>query len=108
MVKSCAEHKDRSSATMCHQCHKPICRSCTLVTPQGSFCSSECSLLRRESKGEMKRPRAGFVVQVAALFVLLVAGFVGIHLAAPKALKRFDLIGGVLERIKNVPSDSHR
>ena len=37
MTRVCVNHKELPSATMCFQCHKPVCKSCTIVMPQGSF-----------------------------------------------------------------------
>lgn len=90
--------------TMCHQCHDPICKACSLITPQGVFCSSHCSVLNREVKERLKEPRprelAGFFTKVSVAFVLIVVGFMGIHIAASngiQSLKRIDAIGLVLK-----------
>jgi hypothetical protein len=103
MSKTCVNHKEAPSISMCFQCHKPICRSCTVVTPQGTFCSSECSLLNREFKEKQKEPKpkdtTGFFTKMAAAFVLIVVGFMGLHLAASKwpKLKPIDVIGRILD-----------
>jgi hypothetical protein len=104
MARTCINHKDVPSATMCHQCHHPICKSCSLVTPQGIFCSPECSILNREVKERLKeeKPRefGGFFTKAAAAFVLIVVGFMGIHIAATHGmpqLKRVDIIGLILK-----------
>jgi hypothetical protein len=102
MSKTCVNHKEAPSVTMCFQCHRPICKSCTLVTPQGSFCSSECGLLHREFKEKQKEPQpkdtAGFFTKTAAAFVLAVVFFMGIHGLATKVpkLKSIDMIGRIL------------
>ena len=103
MDRTCINHKDVPSATMCHQCHKPICKSCSLVTPQGIFCAPECGILFREFKEKMKegKPKeiGGFFTKAAATFVCSVVGFMGIHMAATHgmpALKRVDVIGMIL------------
>ena len=102
MSKTCVNHKETPSITMCFQCHRPICKSCTVVTPQGSFCSSECGLLNREFKEKLKEPKpkdtAGFLTKTAAAFVLVVVFFMGIHWLASKVpkLKPIDMIGRIL------------
>jgi hypothetical protein len=102
MSKTCVNHKETPSVTMCFQCHRPICKSCTLVTPQGSFCSSECGLLHREFKEKLKEPKpketAGAFTKMAAAFVLVVVFFMGIHGLAGKVpkLKPIDMIGRIL------------
>jgi hypothetical protein len=104
MARTCINHKEVASATMCHQCHHPICKACSLVTPQGIFCSSECSILNREVKERLKegKPKelGGFFTKAAAAFVLTVVGFMGIHMAASHGmpqLKRIDVIGLILK-----------
>lgn len=108
MVKTCVNHKEAPSITMCFQCHRPICKSCTIVTPQGSFCSSECGLLNREFKEKQKEPRAKqpmgrlvAMLQLTAAFVLICLVFVGINAAAKRhpKLKKIDLMGLVLEAL---------
>jgi hypothetical protein len=102
MSKTCVNHKETPAITMCFQCHRPICKSCTVVTPQGSFCSSECGLLNREFKEKLKEPKpkdtTGFLTKTAAAFVLVVVFFMGIHWLASKVpkLKPIDMIGRIL------------
>ncbi len=103
MGKVCVNHSSQPAVTMCHQCHKPICKSCTMVTPHGSFCSSECSVINREFKSKMKagQPKKGSAGKVVVLLVLLAILVIGgIHMAAKmggvEAAKRFDLIGTML------------
>src|SRR5262245_26823109 len=110
MSKTCLTHKNTPAITMCTQCHKPICQSCTMVTPAGRFCSSECSILYKEMKtklgtgGEKKSGGA-----LKAIFVLLcfVAAVFVIHLAATDKkvsddhwLKKIDLLGRFLDQQK--------
>jgi hypothetical protein len=108
-AKSCVNHPERASATMCRRCRKPICVPCTVVTPQGSFCSPECGVMHRafrERSGEEKAARrTGFFTMAAAIFVMLIVAFVGIHVAASKGVapaKRIDLIGKVLEKVETL------
>jgi hypothetical protein len=104
MSKTCVNHKETPSISMCFQCHKPICRSCTVVTPQGTFCSPECGILNREFKEKQKEPKpkelGGFFTKTAAAFVLIVVGFKAIHLTASKVpkLKPIDVIGKILDQ----------
>ena len=53
-TKLCLTHRDRKATSFCHRCHRPICTECTLVTSQGSFCSSECHVLARDFREKMK------------------------------------------------------
>ena len=101
MEKMCLRHRQTPSSTMCHECHKPICRSCIMVTPVGSFCSSECDIMFREMKKRI--PKASKVPGGKAVLLglcLVVLAFFLIHLAArsnPK-LKEYDVIGRFLGR----------
>src|SRR5207249_10295492 len=100
VAKACINHKDQPSVTMCHQCHRPICKACTRVTPHGSFCSSECSIQNREFKerlrtGETRAP-GGIAIKLFLFLLIAVLGVVGIHMAAKKGFKMarsVDLIG---------------
>lgn len=103
MAKVCMNHTHQVAVTMCHQCHKPICKSCTMVTPHGSFCSSECSVINREFKHKMKASQSekGAKAKIAIFFVLLVVLILGgIHVVAKigkvEAVKRFDLINALI------------
>ena len=108
-ARTCVNHKDQPSATMCHQCHKPICTSCSLVTPQGTFCSPECVILNRDFKEKMKADKEpqgmskleGLLKLVVA-FLLISLGFYGIHVAAQKVprLKKADMIGRLLDALQ--------
>lgn len=105
MAKTCFNHKDAPASTMCHQCHHPICKACSLVTPQGIFCSPECNLLNRDVKARLQEgaptgmTRLETMLKLIAAFVLICLGFGGIHMAARKVprLKKIDLIGRVTE-----------
>jgi hypothetical protein len=103
MARTCINHKDTPSATMCHQCHHPICKSCSIVAPLGTFCSTECSILNRDVKERLRegkpREKGGFFTKAAAAFVMFVVGFMGIHIAAGrvKALQKVDVIGVILK-----------
>jgi hypothetical protein len=118
MARSCINHKDAPSATMCHQCHHPICKACTLVTPQGIYCSPECSILNRDMKERLKQgtPKDGMrkleaLIKLIAAFLLICLGFFGIHVAAQKVpkLRNADVIGRLLDvfqaREKGLPRD---
>jgi hypothetical protein len=117
MAKSCFNHKDAPATTMCHQCHHPICKACSLVTPTGIFCSPECSLLNRDVKARLQESdpkgmtRLETLLKLMVAFVLICLGFGGIHMAAERVpkLKKIDLIGRVMEigkaREKGLPLD---
>jgi hypothetical protein len=91
---------------MCHQCHAPVCRSCTTVTPHGSFCSSECSTRNREFKetlqaGGAKAGGGGVALKLFLFLLLAVGTLAGIHLAAVRGFapaRNVDLIGRLLEK----------
>ena len=105
MSKTCLNHKDVPATTMCHQCHNPICKACSLVTPLGIFCSPECSILNRDVKTKLQDTGPKGMTRLETLLKLLVAlvliclGFGGIHMAAQRVprLKRIDMIGRVLD-----------
>lgn len=104
MGRMCNVHTNQPSVTMCHQCHKAICKSCTMVTPHGTFCSSECSVIFREFKEKMKgsapKSSGGAAKGLLSLIVLVVLIVVGIHVGARygniQALKGYDILGKFL------------
>jgi len=104
MSKTCINHREAPSSTLCHQCHVPICKACSIVSPQGTFCSPECSVLHREMKSRLAEPAPkgmpkleGLIKMVVAL-TLVVVGFFGIHVAAERVpkLRKMDMIGRLL------------
>jgi hypothetical protein len=105
MSKTCVNHRETPAATMCHQCHVPICRACSIVAPQGTFCSPECSVLHREVKARIAEPaprgmpRLELLLKLVAAFALSWVGFYGIHVAAARVpkLRRVDVIGRLLQ-----------
>jgi hypothetical protein len=106
MARTCINHKDAPSATMCHQCHHPICKACSLVTPQGTYCSPECVILNRtvkerlqEGAGKEGMSKLEGLIKLMAAFLLICLGFWGIHVAAQKIpkLKKADVIGRLLD-----------
>lgn len=105
--KYCVSHPNAPSVSHCHQCHKPLCKSCVMVTPAGSFCSSECSIIYKEMKAKLGgggRKKGGNAAKVLMFVVLLaVAGVLVIHLMArgkdsDHPLKKLDLLGKYLDR----------
>ena len=114
MSKACASHPERAAATTCHRCKKAVCRSCVLVTPDGSYCSSECMVLQREQKDRERAEKEGWnpggYTKGAAVFAFIFAFFILLHIGATwgsprvsRALSRIDLIGkflGSLDRLK--------
>ena len=105
MSKTCVRHREAPAATMCHQCHSPICTPCSIVTPRGTFCSPECGVLFREFKEKAAVPETGGMPRLEVLLKLVLAGlllcvgFYGIHVAAGRvpALRKADVIGLVLQ-----------
>ena len=103
MAKTCINHHNQTSVTMCHQCHNPLCKSCTMVTPHGTFCSSECSVLFREFKEKLKvgaGQKSSIGMKLVFLLLLGIAALIGIHVASEKgvgAVKKLDVIGMLLE-----------
>src|SRR5437773_6246386 len=101
--KNCANHPNAPSVTVCHQCQKPICKSCVMVTTTGTFCSSECSIISKELRlkagGGGGRRKGGGAGMVAVFVVLLaIAGLFGVYFAAKKQpsdhwLRKINLIG---------------
>ena len=101
--KYCINHEKIPATVHCFQCHKPICQQCVMVTSNGSFCSSTCSVTYKEmqlhlkGKPEKKGSGLGVLVKLVIVAVLAVAG---IHVAARyfgvDALKGFDLVGKLL------------
>jgi len=93
---------------MCHQCHTPVCRACTTVTPHGSFCSSECSLRHREFKekirtGEVKAGGGGVALKLFLFLLLAVGALAGIHVAAVRGFgpaRNVDLVGRLLDKAR--------
>jgi len=117
MSKTCINHRETPSSTFCHQCHVPICKACSIVSPQGTFCSPECSVLHREMKSKLAEPalkgmpKLEGLLKMVAAFTLVCIGLFGIHMAAlrvPK-LRKADMIGRLLEvfsaREKGLPID---
>jgi hypothetical protein len=109
MSKTCVNHKETPSITMCFQCHRPICKSCTVVTPQGSFCSPECGLLHREFKEKVKvdNPASGMrrletLLKLLISFVVVCGILYGVHLVAQRQpkLRRIDMIGRLMDVFK--------
>jgi len=112
MAKVCLTHQDRPAATMCRQCHRPVCTSCTLVTPQGSFCSTECSLLFRNFQAEWKAtgtPRSGLLKGAVGLVFVAVMLILAVHLMARGGIpvaKKIDLVGALLQAVREKSAEA--
>lgn len=109
MAKHCVNHSGQQAVTMCHQCHKPICKSCTMVASHGSFCSSECSVIFREFREKMKASaagrRSGLGMKLVIIFFLAAGALVLIHLGARNGvepLKGIDVIGRILKNVETL------
>jgi hypothetical protein len=104
--KNCLKHKDQPSVTMCHQCHHPLCKSCVMVTPAGTFCSSECSIIFKEMKaklGDKKKKGSSAGLVFVFIVLLAVASLFVIHFAARDKehdhfLRKIDVIGRFLDK----------
>ncbi len=104
--KNCANHPNAPSVTVCHQCQKPICKSCVMVTTTGTFCSSECSIISKELRareGGGKKKKSGAGMALAFLLLVVVAGLFGVYFAAKDQpadhfLRKIDLIGKILNK----------
>lgn len=109
MAKRCLSHPNQPAITMCHQCHKPICKSCTMVTPHGSFCSSECSIIFREFREKLKASAAarkgGLGLKLVLALFLVMGVFVLIHVGARGGigpLQGIDVIGRILRNAETL------
>src|SRR6185295_871359 len=102
-AKTCANHDEQPAVSACGQCHKDLCKSCVMVTPAGTFCSSECSVLCRELKAQGGTgAKASSIGMKLVLFVLLLAaGAFLVHLAPMTTGKPYDVIGMILKKTQN-------
>lgn len=110
MAKTCVHHKETPAATMCHQCHLPICTACSIVTPRGTFCTPECGILFRDFKDrqgseqeDKSYSKITVLIKLVAALLLMGLGFVGINQAAEHGvpqLRCIDVIGRVLDLFK--------
>jgi len=99
-AKTCANHHDQPAVSACGQCRKDLCKSCVMVTPAGTFCSSECSVLHREMKSQSGAPKksSGAAMKLVLFLLLVLAAAFLIHLAPQTKGTQFDLIGRLLNR----------
>jgi hypothetical protein len=98
-AKRCAVHGDQNSVSACRQCSKELCKSCVMVTPVGTFCSSECSVLHREMKahqGSGGKKSSGVGAKMFVVLLLLVAAAFAIHLAPPTTGQPYDVVAKLL------------
>lgn len=80
----CINHPKALSSTMCFQCHKPICRSCVVVMPQGQFCSTQCSALYANMKAQLaaaRRPAPSKLVVAGGVIMFVLALTLAYHFA---------------------------
>ena len=78
--KACLNHNDREAVAQCHQCHKPICKSCLKQDPAGSFCSTECLTKYKDFKARFKEPNLRKPSFVKGLVGLVVGGEILVYL----------------------------
>ena len=100
-TKHCAVHNDQPSVSSCRQCGKDLCKSCVMVTPSGTFCSSECSVLHREMAGAgggTKKKSSGAGMKLVLLLLLVVAVAFAIHLMPSTTGQSYDIIGRILNK----------
>ncbi len=106
-TKVCLKHKEQPSVTMCHQCHNPLCKSCVMVTPAGTFCGSECSMIFKEMKAKLGEGRkkgggGGAMVLVFIILLMIAATFVIYFAAKDKPgshwLRKIDIIGRMINQ----------
>ena len=97
-AKHCTVHEDQPSVAACRQCSKELCKSCVMVTPVGTFCSSECSVLHREMKAHQGsgKKSSGVGARMFVVLLLLVAAAFAIHLAPPTTGKPYDVVAKIL------------
>jgi hypothetical protein len=102
-MKTCAVHGEQASVSACRQCGKELCKSCVMVTPAGTFCSSECSVLCRElkSQGGSGRKSSGSAMKLVVFLLLVVAAAFVIHLAPMTSGKPYDVIGRILNKTQS-------
>ncbi len=99
-ARHCAMHDDQPAVAACAQCRKDLCKSCVMVTPSGTFCSSECSVLHREmkSQGGAGKQASGAGIKAVLMLLLLVAAAFLIHLAPMTTGKPYDILGLILSK----------
>ncbi len=51
MDNTCFRHTDVFAFNTCVSCTKSICASCSIMAPEGTFCSERCMTVYREMKG---------------------------------------------------------
>ena len=105
-------HANVAASVMCHQCHKPICKSCVVAMPHGEFCSSECSALNKSVKTKihgLKAGRPSWTVMAVGAFLGVILLTVLFHLVVilfdsdsptRKTLGKFDLWEMLLDTSK--------
>lgn len=111
---ACINHENTPSVTMCYQCHKPICRPCVVVMPQGEFCSTECNALFKTMKEQLasaEKAKPSKVVMAVGAFLILIGLTVAYHLVVVnldegsktrKTLDKFDIWGMLLSAPEKV------
>lgn len=110
----CINHEKTPSVTMCYQCHKPICRACVVVMPQGEFCSTECNALYKTMKEQLasrEKTKPSKIVVAVGAFLIAIGLTVAFHLVvvnldekskARETLDNFDIWGMLLSAPEKV------
>lgn len=111
---ACINHEKIQSVTMCYQCHKPICRACVVVMPQGEFCSTECNAIFKTMKEQLaaaEKAKPSKIVVAVGAFLIVIGLTVAYHLVvvnldegskSRKTLERFDIWGMLLSAPEKV------
>jgi hypothetical protein len=102
MAKDCVNHAGAPALAACTRCQKPLCRSCAVVTPTGTFCSPECKFAAREPQS-VEEAGGGAAKLLVAIVLLIVAAMCLVHLAVRKRpegdpWKKIDLLGQLFKR----------
>ena len=97
MAKRCINHPDQYAVTMCHGCHKPLCKACVIVTARGSFCTPECGALYQRMKAKLAgvREKIRTAQKIALALLLIVLAVMALHFVARSnpSLRKFDILG---------------
>lgn len=75
---TCFRHPESAASASCRRCKKAACRECMTITPNGSFCSQECSAAYQIEKPETQRTKGAYkkfvLIFLAVIIFVCVAG----------------------------------
>ena len=113
-ASGCINHPGIEASARCKQCSRPVCGQCVIQSPQGNFCSGECSDKFAHFSGRAEQmdqrgggPRGVFLMKIRQLIVklLILAAVVGLVVFGARALdfsfgdaikSIFDWVGGLV------------